>query len=538
MSAGNDLFLGPMTRDCSKLERLFEERGADSIIAWRRGRTVSAREALDAARAWSTEWPDGSLPVNLCKDRYGFTLAILAALERGGSMLLPGEHGNEGEPLPLVRDSRQPEHDDEAVPRADILALNPRSRVPPIDGHDSLPWLLVETSGTQGRPVTYGKTEASLRQSAALIADFLGGVRGIRLVATVPPQHMYGLELSVLLALFQGAVIDARQPFFPADVLSALSDGPGPCALVTTPLHLRAILAGSPDPLPNVAFVVSATAPLDLRLAALCERRFKAPLLEIYGCTELGSLAGRQPARDPVWRWFEGVSIEHRGERSRVYAQHVPCVFSEADQIQALDAQRFHLGDRHAELVNIAGKRTSLSHLRQRGLRCEGIRDIAFLIINDYRSGVDRLACVFVADPHVPTEQIQSRLRALLEPVFMPRILTRVSAIPRNSTGKVPREALRRLCLMRPSEALKSGPESGLDHPPVETDHLTREVAGPVRDQKADQVSNFRRLPHATDGNQSTDGFGIEQTLGHRRSNEARCYDIGQHIPAGQLQGE
>ena len=42
---------------------------------------------------------------------------------------------------------------------------------------------------------------------------------GFTLVATVPAQHMFGFESSVLLALHSGAAFDAGRPFYPADVV-------------------------------------------------------------------------------------------------------------------------------------------------------------------------------------------------------------------------------------------------------------------------------------------------------------------------------
>ena len=43
------------------------------------------------------------------------------------------------------------------------------------------------------------------------------------MVATVPPQHMYGMEMSVLLPLLGGHGVHAGRPYFPADVAAALT---------------------------------------------------------------------------------------------------------------------------------------------------------------------------------------------------------------------------------------------------------------------------------------------------------------------------
>ena len=104
------------------------------------------------------------------------------------------------------------------------------------------------TSGSTGDPVPHAKPwgllAASARAEAARLAETMGraSLAGFTLVATVPPQHMYGFESSVLLALHGDAAFDAGRPFYPADVVAALAATPAPRGLVTTPFHLKALL--------------------------------------------------------------------------------------------------------------------------------------------------------------------------------------------------------------------------------------------------------------------------------------------------------
>ena len=72
---------------------------------------------------------------------------------------------------------------------------------------------------------------------------------------------MYGFESTVLLALLSGNAFSAERPFYPADIAAAIAAVPQPRALVTTPVHLRALLASAID-LPPLDLIVSATAPL------------------------------------------------------------------------------------------------------------------------------------------------------------------------------------------------------------------------------------------------------------------------------------
>ena len=49
-----------------------------------------------------------------------------------------------------------------------------------------------------------------------------------------------------------------------------------------------------------------------------------------------------------------------------------------SDHIEPLDERRFRLGSRHADMVNVAGKRASLSALTAQLLGVEGVTDGCF----------------------------------------------------------------------------------------------------------------------------------------------------------------
>lgn len=116
-------------------------------------------------------------------------------------------------------------------------------------------------------------------------------------VATVPPQHMYGMELSVLLPMVTTLAVHAGRPFFPDDVARALADIPAPRVLVTTPVHLRALVE-SGVALPPLAGIVSATAPLAPEIAAAAEARFGG---EVRRCSAPPKPAC-SPCAAPRWK--------------------------------------------------------------------------------------------------------------------------------------------------------------------------------------------------------------------------------------------
>jgi acyl-coenzyme A synthetase/AMP-(fatty) acid ligase len=218
---------------------------------------------------------------------------------------------------------------------------------------------------------------------------------------------------------------------------------PRPRGLVTTPVHLRAVLAEG-TALPPLDFLLCATAPLSPQLAAEAESRFAAPLYEIYGCTEAGQLATRRTTKTPEWQLFPGFAMRQDEKGTWLKGRHQRSEFVLSDVIELVGGNGFLLHGRTADLVNIAGKRTSLANLNYHLNSIPGVRDGAFVIPQDDQFAVTRLAA-FVVAPGFTTEAIMSALRQRIDSAFLPRPLCLVDSLPRNETGKLPRTAVHTL---------------------------------------------------------------------------------------------
>jgi acyl-coenzyme A synthetase/AMP-(fatty) acid ligase len=298
------------------------------------------------------------------------------------------------------------------------------------------------TSGSTGQPVPNEKSWGSLVASAKAEVDRLGlrDLSGMAILGTVPPQHMYGLESTVLMIMQGGLALDAGRPFFPADVRAALEALPRPRGLVTTPVHLRALLAET-GRVPHVDFLLCATAPLSPQLAADAEARFTAPLHEIYGCTEAGQVATRRTVATPEWRTLPGLTLRQDEVGSWVTGGHVETEVMLNDVIELRGRDRFLFHGRTADLVNIAGKRTSIANLNYHLNSIEGVRDGVFVMPEEDDEAVTRLMA-FVVAPGLTIETVMNALRQRIDAAFLPRPLCFVESLPRNATGKLPRQAL------------------------------------------------------------------------------------------------
>jgi len=423
--------------------------GAGAAFAYRGGRRLSIEQFLWDVSRLAASLPDRQYLLNLCTDRYHFSVAFAAALVRRQINLLPP---NETPDLierlasqypgvyclsdrPTGLESLETVLFPELVDRG--TAALPVPGVP-----EKQVAAIVFTSGSTGESVPYRKTWGSLVRVALAEIEILGlrSRRGMALVGTVPPQHVFGLEATVLTVMQGGLVLHARRAFYPADIRGDLASLPRPRGLVISPVHLRVLLAESDD-LPPVDFLLCATAPLSPQLAAQAEARFGAPLYEIYGCTESGGIASRRTVETSEWRAMKDVTLRADSKGTWVRGGHVEIEVLLADVIELRGHGRFLLHGRTADLVNIAGKRTSLAHLNYHLNSIEGVRDGTFVVPEQEGETVTRLTAYVVA-PGLSGEDLMNALRQRIDAAFLPRPLHFVDALPRNEVGKLPRQSL------------------------------------------------------------------------------------------------
>jgi acyl-coenzyme A synthetase/AMP-(fatty) acid ligase len=228
---------------------------------------------------------------------------------------------------------------------------------------------------------------------------------------------------------------------------------PPPRVLITTPAHLR-VCAEQDERWPEIALVISATAPLSVALAARAERALRTQVMEIFGFTEAGSVASRRTVRDEAWMLYDGMTIRD----GRVHVPYLPEAVAFNDRIAVRDARRFVFLGRGEDEANIAGKRVSIAFLDQVLCAIEGVEDGAFFAPDAEDDRPARLAAVAVAAAD-RRAHIRAALGREIDPVFLPRPLIFVERLPRTALGKLRRVDL--LALVRCRAAADGGREAG-----------------------------------------------------------------------------
>lgn len=470
------------------------------VAAWHQGQPIAPDHMLGQAKVLAGQLPEAGFAINLCTDRYAFAVAWLACLLRGLPMGLPPDAlpatlsrlaeqaGAEHPGQRLLALSDAPLHATAAPPPWVTLGLGldvePSAHAAFTEGlctlKDEQVAVKLYTSGSTGTPKAQAKTWGELLRNAAGQYERLcqhlqkPHLQGHTVVGTVPPQHSYGLESTVMLPLLGGARLSSRRPYLPEDVRAALAEVPAPRILVTTPFHLR-MLVESGVQWPAVELLLCATAPLSRELARAAETAFAGQLLEIYGCTEAGQLATRRTTETDVWQTLGSVRIEARpaapkpledgarparfepGSALEYWASqgHIPQPLALADHLELIDAHHFRLGGRKQDLVHVAGKRTSLGHLNQLLQSVPGALDGVFWLPSEKADQVVR-PVAFVVAPGLSPQAIRDHLRPLMDPVFLPRRLIMVDALPREPSGKLTHARLAALAAQHLSPPLQT----------------------------------------------------------------------------------
>ena len=311
------------------------------------------------------------------------------------------------------------------------------------------------TSGSTGAAKSVSKTLANLEDEVAELERRWGGmVRGHEIFGTVSHQHIYGLLFRVLWPLSAGRRFRA-QTYLQTDEMAGRMADAGPCALVSSPVHLRRV-KGSPRLAALAACcrtIFSSGGALDRATASGLRDAFGRAPVEVFGSTETGGVAWRrQDGTDDslAWTLFESVTSEP-GAAARGLRIRSPFVsgptdqFTMADRAEFLPDGRFLLGVRDDRTVKVGDKRLSLPDMEAVLREHVYVADTVLVVLDGERR--ERLGAAIVPTAAGRTALVRQGRRGTsqallqsLEPywdrVLLPRAWRYVNRLPEDAQGK------------------------------------------------------------------------------------------------------
>lgn len=405
--------------------------------------------------------------VCLCTDnRAVMAAALLAALAGGVTLVLPYSYADNI--LEEIRQSMTFQAviaDAGRTPPGGIPVLMPGAASPSAtlenlagDIQPDAELLRLYTGGSTGKPQVWPKTANNLFSEAFFHADRLSVSPRDRLVATVPPNHIYGLLFSVLVPLVSAAGVVADTPVYPHEIGAAIK-GQQATILVSIPMHYR-VLNGCRLSRGSLRLALSSAGMLDPEDGRSFTEQTGTGVHEIYGSTETGGIAYRRRfLGEEAFTPFDTVAWDIREERLRVRSDYLsPCLPMEPDGFYRTGDRATPKGDRGFLLlgradgvVKVGGRRVDLDEIRDKLKQIAGVRDAAVISIPVEMGRQNEIAAL--VEGELDVAHIRRELASMLPPFAFPRLIRVTPQLPRTAAGKFDRSRLEGLLKSHVSES-------------------------------------------------------------------------------------
>ena len=478
------------------LSRWFDAapRGDLSVAFGREGARSDADLRRDVAALSASLAPAQDRELLLhCDDAYAFAVGLLAIAGAGArAVLAPSRQPG------MLRELAQKVHGavvDGELPEAlaDLPCWHPLERAGasgcaawdprPLDR--DAPLAVLFTSGTTGEGRRVEKAVRHLEDEVEVLEERFGAQLGrdARILATVAPQHLYGLLFRVLWPLASGRPF-LRSAVLHPEELAPHSGEDAPFAVVTTPVTLRHLVERGElaRRRADCRAVFSSGGPLAADLAQRAADALGCTPFEGYGSTETGGVAVRQQRRGgEPWQLLRGVEARI-DPATGCLAVASPFASAEedrhfvtGDRVDFTDTGEFQLLGRADRVIKVGEKRLSLPDMEERLRAHAAVGDAMLLALGkaakrprseakpsearaaaEIGVGEPRVAAVVVptaaawdavaADGRRALAKILTEhLAAHFDRVLLPRAWRFVAALPSNAQGKSTQDALRAL---------------------------------------------------------------------------------------------
>ena len=304
------------------------------------------------------------------------------------------------------------------------------------------PLACVYTSGSTGAHVACRKTAGQLLGEAALLVRLWSLGPETRVLASVPPHHLYGLLFGVLVPFMGGGSFVRTTPLH-AETIAAQVKAWRVDTLVSVPAHLHALATLPAGALPALARIFSSGAPLDPQTASAVTALAGLPVTEVLGSSETGGIAWRQSGGAPTWTPFPDVRVTEDDDGTMLVRSPFieEDVHRGADRIRAADDGRFELLGRADGVVKIGGSRVAVAEIERLLRETPGVADAAVVSVDTPPPRRHELWAAVVA-PTLSVASLRAALLRRVEPIALPRRFRLVAALPREDNGKLVRARL------------------------------------------------------------------------------------------------
>ena len=334
--------------------------------------------------------------------------------------------------------------------------------------------VILYTSGTTGRPKAVALSEQNLLSNVDGCKQATGFDQSRTMLAVLPLFHSYGLTLTLLLPLTEGASVVVPERFNPRQVLQLIEQHRVACLLCVPGQFRLLIKDATPIDSSSLWLCVSGAERLPESVAQEFHERFNYPLIQGYGATELSPVVSFTRANDyaagSVGRPLHNIEVTIRGEQDEVLPPGEigeVCVSGPSVMLGYLgdpeatakkirngvlhtgdkgyldEAGFLYLAGRSDDLLKISGEKVYPSEVENALEMIDGVEESAVIALPDERHGARLHAFVHLRPgTEVQEAALRATCREMLEQHKIPRSFSFVPQMPRTATGKTDKRAL------------------------------------------------------------------------------------------------
>ncbi|MDB6027035.1 MAG: long-chain fatty-acid-CoA ligase [Verrucomicrobiales bacterium] len=353
----------------------------------------------------------------------------------------------------------------------------PNASVPISQAKQSDLAVLIYTSGTTGRPKGAMLSHGNLLHNVASCQKVLAAVGDDRIVVLLPMFHSFMMTVGMLLPMLVGGSMVVIKSLHPAKNVVEEIYRHHATILPAVPQFFRSFTHGTIPPNFPLRLCISGGAPLPAEILREFNEKFPIPLLEGYGLSEASPVVTFNPLNKqkggsiglPVFDVEVSIQDDNgkhlaAGETGEVcvrggnvmlgyWKQPEESAKSFRDgwlltgDVGHFDADSyFYITDRKKDMLLVNGINVYPREIEEVIYRFPSIKEASVIGVPDLRRGEQAVAFVSAKEGMAIDEKgLQQFIREKLADYKVPRKIIVLPILPRNSTGKILKTALREM---------------------------------------------------------------------------------------------
>jgi len=337
--------------------------------------------------------------------------------------------------------------------------------------------IILYTSGTTGKPKGAMLTHQNLFSNASDVGDYLKMNQDDRVVTVLPMFHVFCLTVALNAPLLTGATLLIAPKFSPKETFQLIKDYEATvfAGVPTMYNFLYQYPEGNPDDLQSLRLCISGGASLPVALLKNFEQKFNVLISEGYGLSEASPVTCFNPLDRPRKPGSIGCSILHvenkivnelgedvpvgeagelivRGPNVMKGYYKMPEESAAAirngwlytGDIAKMDEDGyFYIVDRKKDLIIVGGYNVYPREVEEVIYDHPDVIEVAVLGIPDPNQGEAVSAYVVSKNPDLTAAQVLAYCKEHLAKYKVPSSIEFLEELPKNTTGKILRRALR-----------------------------------------------------------------------------------------------